>query len=166
MERHTLSILVKNHAGVLSRVTGLFSRRGYNIDSLSVGVTEDEKFSRITIIVTGDTNTVDQITKQLNKLIDVVRIVELDNSNSVERGVMLVKVAATTRNRAEILQFADIFRANVVDLGSESITIANIGDISKQEALLNLLSPFGILEISKTGLAALQRGTTTLKDCR
>ncbi len=162
---HTLSILVKNHAGVLSRVSGLFSRRGYNIHSLSVGVTEDESLSRITIVVTGDRYIVNQITKQLNKLMDVVQIVELERGSSVGRGLALIKVQANEKTRAEILQFVGVFRASVIDISPNTMTIEVTGDVSKQSALIELLEPFGILEISRTGLAALQRGCYVLKNC-
>ena len=164
MERHTLSMLVKNNPGVLSRVSGLFSRRGYNIDSLSVGVTEDERLSRMTIVVKGDQYIVAQITKQLNKLIDIIKIIELDPSTSVCRGLTLVKVSANEKARSEILQFVNIFRAKVIDISPNTMTIEITGDLSKQEALLELLEPFGVVEISKTGLAALQRGVTVLKE--
>ena len=164
MERHTLSMLVKNSPGVLSRVSGLFSRRGYNIDSLSVGVTEDERLSRMTIVVNGDQYIVEQITKQLNKLIDIVKITQLVPSTSVSRGLTLVKVEADEKVRSEILQFINIFRAKVIDISPSTMTIEITGDFSKQEALLELLQPFGILELSKTGLASLQRGKTLLKE--
>ena len=164
MERHTLSMLVKNSPGVLSRVSGLFSRRGYNIDSLSVGVTEDERLSRMTIVVNGDQYIVAQITKQLDKLIDIVKITELDPITSVCRGLTLVKVSADEKTRSEILHFINIFRANVIDISPSTMTIEITGDLSKQEALLELLQPFGVQEISKTGLAALQRGVMVLKE--
>lgn len=162
-ETHTLSMLVRNHPGVLSRVSGLFSRRGYNIENLSVGVTEDEKISRITIVVVGDKTVAYQITKQLNKLIDVLKIVILSPENSVSRGIMLVKVKAEMEKRTQVLQIVDIFRARVIDICSSSLIIEMTGDKSKQEALLKMLEPFGIMEISKTGLSGLQRGETTLK---
>ena len=164
MERYTLSMLVKNHSGVLSRVSGLFSRRGYNIESLSVGVTENENISRITIVVLGDHYVVEQIIKQLNKLIDVIKIGVLEGDDAVCRGLMLVKVKASEQTRTAILQFVDIFRAKVIDICTSSLIIELTGDKSKQQALLDMLEPFGILEISKTGLAGLQRGEIQLKN--
>lgn len=164
MERYTLSMLVKNHSGVLSRVSGLFSRRGYNIESLSVGVTENENISRITIVVLGDQYVVEQIIKQLNKLIDVIKIGVLEGDDAVCRGLMLVKVKASEQTRTAILQFVDIFRAKVIDICSTSLIVEMTGDKSKQQALLDMLEPFGILEISKTGLAGLQRGDIQLKN--
>ncbi|MEG1448040.1 MAG: acetolactate synthase small subunit [Oscillospiraceae bacterium] len=165
MERYTLSMLVKNHSGVLSRVSGLFSRRGYNIESLSVGVTENENISRITIVVLGDQYVVEQITKQLNKLIDVIKIGVLEGDGAVCRGLMLVKVTATEQTRTAVLQIVDIFRAKVIDICATSLIVEMTGDKSKQQALLDMLEPFGILEISKTGLAGLQRGEVQLKNC-
>lgn len=165
MERYTLSMLVKNHPGVLSRVSGLFSRRGYNIESLSVGVTENDKISRITIIVIGDQYVVEQIIKQLNKLIDVIKIGVLNGDDSVCRGLMLVKVKATEKTRTPVLQIVDIFRAKVIDICATSLVVEMTGDKSKQQALLDMLEPFEIMEISKTGLAGLQRGETQLKNC-
>ena len=164
MERYTLSMLVKNHPGALSRVSGLFSRRGYNIESLSVGVTENECISRITIVVLGDQYVVAQITKQLNKLIDVIKIVLLDDENAVCKGLMLVKVCANEETRSTILEFINIFRAKVIDISSASLVIEMTGDAIKQQALLRMLEPYGIMEISKTGLASLQRGTDQLKN--
>lgn len=163
-QTHILSMLVRNHPGVLSRVSGLFSRRGYNIENLSVGVTEDEKISRITIVVVGDSYVVEQITKQLNKLIDVLKIVVLKPENSVARGIMLVKVKAELSQRTQVLQIVDIFRARVIDICSQSLIVEMTGDKEKQEALLKMLEPFGIMEISKTGLSGLQRGEQTLKN--
>lgn len=158
MERYTLSIIVRNHPGVLSRVSGLFSRRGYNIESLSVGVAEDTDCSRMTIVVLGDKDTVQQIINQLSKLIDVEKIRLLDRDHSVSRGLMLIKVRADRKNRSEILQYADIFRANVIDVQEDSLIVEVTGDQGKQDAMLAALEPFGILEIAKTGICSLSRG--------
>lgn len=164
MGRHVLSILVKNHAGVLSRITGLFTRRGYNIDSLSVGVTEDPTISRITIVVTGDEYIVDQITKQVSKLVEVIGITELEEESSVYRELMLVKVSTTRETRAEILEIITIFRARVIDVADTSLIIEATGNMSKQNALLHMLEPFHIKEIVRTGFAALSRGSNKLNE--
>lgn len=164
MEKHTISMLVKNHPGVLSRIAGLFSRRGYNIENLSVGITEDEKISRMTIVVIGDSYIVEQITKQLNKLLEVIKVVVLTPEESVSRGIMLIKVKAELDQRTAILQIVDIFRARVIDVSNTSLIIEMTGDQSKQDALVKMLTPFGIMELSKTGLSGLQRGDVTLKE--
>ncbi|MDR1559105.1 MAG: acetolactate synthase small subunit [Clostridiales bacterium] len=163
MNRHVISILVENHAGVLSRVSGLFSRRGYNIDSLSVGVTEDPRFSRITVVAFGDDNSINQIHKQLEKLIEVLEVTELAPENSVYRELALIKVSADAKARSEIISIADIFRANVIDVSQASLTVEMTGDQSKIEAFTQLLVPYGIREIVRTGLTGVQRGATTLK---
>lgn len=163
LDRHVLSILVKNHFGVLSRVVGLFSRRGYNIDSLSVGINEVQGMSRITIVAFCDDRVIDQITKQVNKLVEVVKVVELHESESVYRELLLVKVSTTTENRAEILEIINIFRARVVDVATDSLIIETTGDMSKQNALLNMLEPYNIKEIVRTGCAAMERGPVELK---
>lgn len=164
MEKHTISMLVKNHPGVLSRIAGLFSRRGYNIENLSVGITEDEKISRMTIVVIGDSYIVEQITKQLNKLLEVIKVVVLTPEESVSRGIMLIKVKAELDQRTAILQIVDIFRARVIDVSNTSLIIEMTGNQSKQDALVKMLTPFGIMELSKTGLSGLQRGDVTLKE--
>ena len=163
MEKYTLSVLVENHAGVLSKVVGLFSRRGFNIHSLAVGVTNDETISRITIEVLGDEATVEQIAKQLNKLVDVIKIKTLRRDDVVKRGLLLVKIKTTAKNRSEVIQISDIFRAKIVDLSPNTITAELTGDDSKLEAFLQMLSPYGIEEIARTGMIALERGTNTLK---
>jgi acetolactate synthase I/III small subunit len=162
MAKHILSVLVENHAGVLSRVAGLFSRRGFNIDSLAVGVTENPDVSRMTIIVDGDDYTVEQVSKQLNKLIDVIKIKQLDKPGSVSRELALVKVATTTENRAEVMQIVEIFRANIVDVSRSSLTIEISGAIEKVNALEDLLSQFGIKEIVRTGMIAIERGSNCI----
>ncbi len=163
MAKHTLSVLVENHAGVLSRVAGLFSRRGFNIDSLAVGVTEDTSVSRITIVVDGDDYTIEQVTKQLNKLIDVIKIRQLDPSESVSRELALVKVTASSTNRAEIIQMVDIFRAKIVDVAQSSLTIEMTGSVPKIEAFIDMLKPFGIREMVRTGTIAIDRGSKAIK---
>lgn len=166
MNRHVLSILVENQVGVLSRVTGLFSRRGYSIDSLSVGVTEDEKFSRITVVVFCDDLIIEQIIKQVEKLVDVVRIVELDSNRGVFRELALIKVITTKESRPEVISIADIFRANIIDVALETLTIEITGDQSKIQAFTDLMEPFGIKEIVRTGLTALCRGSNPIKKIR
>lgn len=163
MNRHILSILVENHSGVLSRVTGLFSRRGYNIDSLSVGVTENDDFSRITVVVYCDDNSIEQIIKQVQKLIDVVRVVELDSSRAVFREIALVKVITDSKTRADVISIVDIFRANIIDVATESLTIEITGDQDKIKAFTELMEPFGIKEIVRTGMTALCRGNNSIK---
>ncbi|MBP2031246.1 acetolactate synthase-1/3 small subunit [Methanohalophilus levihalophilus] len=157
--RHTLAVLVENKFGVLSRVSGLFSRRGYNIDSLAVGITEDPNISRMTIVVRGDDHVLEQVIKQLNKLIDVIRVMDLGAEESVERELALIKVNADKDNRAEIIQIVDIFRARIVDVAARTLTIEVTGTEGKIEAIENLLKPFGIKEMARTGKIALNRGT-------
>lgn len=164
MKKHVLSVLVENHSGVLSRVSGLFSRRGYNIDSLSVGETEDPKISRMTIVADADEYTLEQIKKQLNKLVDVIKIIELKEDHAIYRELALIKIAATKENRAEIIEIANIFRAHIVDVASESIVIEATGDQGKISALSNMLVSYGIKEVIRTGLTALERGEKELKN--
>jgi acetolactate synthase-1/3 small subunit len=156
--RHTLAVLVENKFGVLSRVAGLFARRGYNIDSLAVGVTEDPNVSRMTLVVRGDDHVVEQVSKQLNKLIDVIRVTDLGADESVERELALIKVKSDKDTRAEIIQIVDIFRARIVDVASKSIIIEVTGDEEKIAAIEKLLKPFGIKELARTGKIALTRG--------
>ncbi|NLK20564.1 MAG: acetolactate synthase small subunit [Epulopiscium sp.] len=163
MKRHILSVLVENHSGVLSRVSGLFSRRGYNIDSLSVGVTEDPNISRMTIVARGDEYILEQIKKQLNKLIDVIKVIELKSDISVYRELILLKVAATTKQRAEIIEIVNVFRGRVVDVASESLMIEMTGDEEKLSALVSMMEPYGIKEMIRTGLTALERGNKEIK---
>ncbi|MGD9677294.1 MAG: acetolactate synthase small subunit [Vulcanibacillus sp.] len=158
MERHVLSILVENQAGVLSRVAGLFTRRGYNIDSLTVGETTDSKISRMTIVVRGDEYILEQIRKQLNKLIDVIEIVQLMPENSVYRELAIIKVKADTTNRAEIFETVNIFRGKIIDIASGSVIVEATGDEKKISALVEILTPYGIKELVRTGLTALERG--------
>ncbi len=157
-KRHVLSILVENYSGTLSKVAGLFSRRGYNIDTLNVAETQDPKISRITVTVTGDGYVLEQITKQLNKLINVIKITNLTECASVLRELMLVKISCTTSTRSELTQIANIFRAHIVDVSAKSITIQITGDESKNSGFLELVKPYGIIEITRTGLTAIERG--------
>jgi acetolactate synthase-1/3 small subunit len=160
--KHILSVLVNNHAGVLSRVSGLFSRRGFNIDSLAVGITSDPAISRMTIVVEGDENTVDQVEKQLSKLIDIIKVVRLDIENSVHRELALIKVNADTSVRSEIMQIAEVFRANIIDISKNTLTIEISGSTKKVGAMQDMLRPFGILEDVRSGLISLERGEKTI----
>lgn len=157
-QKHTLSVLVENHAGVLSRVAGLFSRRGFNIDSLAVGETKNPDISRITIVVKGGDNIVDQVSKQLNKLVDVIKIKVFEAGEYVGRELLLIKIKANAKQRAEIIQLVDIFRATIVDVSKTTITVEISADNDKIKALTGLLEPFGVLEIVRTGVIAIQRG--------
>jgi len=156
-EKHVLSILVDNKPGVLSRIVGLFSGRGYNIDSLCVAETIDPAISRVTIVTKADAPVLEQIEKQLNKLINVIKVNDLTGSEYVQREMALIKVVAKPENRAEILRMVDIFRCKVVDVGLEHYTIEVTGDTGKMSAILSLLKPIGIKEIAKTGAVALFR---------
>lgn len=156
--RHTISALVKNEFGVLSRVAGLFSARGFNIESLTVAETLDPRFSRMTIVTEGNDQIVEQILKQLRKLIDVIKVFDLTGKDFVERELALIKVSAEDRTRAEVLRITDIFRGKVVDVTSKTFTVEVTGSEEKLQALINLLKPFGIREIVRTGKVAIQRG--------
>lgn len=158
MERKVLSILVDNTAGVLSRVSGLFSRRGYNIDSLTVGETADPRYSRMTVVVNGDDQVLDQIRKQLNKLVDVVDIKELKEDSSVCRELVLIKVRCNSKDRQSVISIADIFRAKIVDVSSESLIVEMTGAQSKLDAFIKLLEGYEILELARTGISGLSRG--------
>lgn len=164
MKKHVLSVLVENHSGVLSRISGLFSRRGYNIDSLSVGETEDPKVSRMTIVTASDENTLEQIKKQLNKLVDVIKVLELKEESSIYRELAMIKIRASKASRAEIIEIANIFRAHIVDVSNDSLIIEATGDQGKISALASMVEPYGIKEIIRTGLTALQRGEKELKN--
>jgi acetolactate synthase-1/3 small subunit len=164
MEKHVLSALVKNSSGVLSRVSGLFSRRGYNIDSLTVGRTEDPSISRMTITLMGDDNTLEQVKKQLNKLEDVIRVVNFKAEDSVYRELVLIKVKANAENRAAINETVKIFRSKIIDLSTDTLTIELTGDENKISALINLMEEYGIEELVRTGVTALQRGEKTIKN--
>ena len=158
-EKHVLSILVDNEPGVLSRIAGLFSGRGYNIDSLCVAETTDPKVSRITLVTKASLPVIEQIEKQLNKLINVIKVHDLTGKEYVEREMALIKVVAKPEHRAEILRTVDIFRCKVVDVGRDHYTIEVTGDSGKLTAILNLLQPIGIKEIAKTGVIAMFRET-------
>ena len=163
MAKHILSVLVENQAGVLSRVAGLFSRRGFNIDSLAVGITENPDVSRMTIVVDGDEYIIEQVTKQLNKLIDVIKIKKLDPKESIARELVLIKVAANATTRSEIIQIVEIFRANIIDVSKTTLTVEVSGDEDKVKALEDMLRQFGIKEIVRTGTIAIERGTRVIK---
>ena len=163
MESIVLSLLVDNTAGVLSRVAGLFSRRGYNIESLTVGVTADDRYSRMTVVSTGEPEILDQIEKQLRKLEDVRDIKELKPGSSVYRELILVKVRANASERQAVSAIADIFRATVVDVGKDSLTVMLTGDQSKLDALINLLEDYDILELARTGVTGLSRGAEDVR---
>jgi acetolactate synthase-1/3 small subunit len=164
MSRHTLSVLVENKPGVLARVAGLFSRRGFNIESLAVGPTEVPEISRMTIVVGVDKLPLEQVTKQLNKLINVIKIVELDPDASVQREILLVKVRADMDTRSHILETAQLFRAKVVDVAPDAVTIEATGKADKLQALLKVLEPFGIKELVKSGMVAVGRGPRSITD--
>jgi acetolactate synthase-1/3 small subunit len=158
MSRHTLSVLVENKPGVLARVAALFSRRGFNIDSLAVGPTEHEDISRMTIVVNVEDLPLEQVTKQLNKLINVLKIVELDPAQAVHRELTLIKVRADAGTRSQVIEAVNLFRAKVIDVSPESLTIEATGDRGKIEAFLRVLEPFGIREIAQSGMVSLSRG--------
>jgi acetolactate synthase I/III small subunit len=164
MTRHTLSVLVEDVPGVLARIAGLFSRRGFNIESLAVGPTEQDGISRMTIVVNVDELPLEQVTKQLNKLINVIKIVELDGDNSVHRELILVKVSANLETRSHILETAGLFRAKVIDVAPDAVTIEATGDTGKLKALLNVLEPFGIKELVQSGAVAVSRGARGITD--
>lgn len=163
MRQMVLSILVENSAGVLSRVAGLFSRRGYNIDSLTVGVTNDPEFSRMTVVASGSEDVLDQIKKQLAKLVDVKEIVELPSGASVLRELVLVQVEATVEQRQAVIAIADIYRAKIVDVSDHSIMLELTGNQDKLRAFLELMEGFKITELARTGVTGLARGTANLK---
>lgn len=158
MRKHTLAVIVENRPGVLTRVTTLFRRRGYNIESLAVGETENPSISRITIVVMGDEKILEQVTKQLYKLVDVIKIVDITDKRSVERELVMIKVKADVNVRAEIVQIVDIFRARIVDIGKTSLIIEVTGDSGKIDAIVESLKPFGIIELVRTGIVAMVRG--------
>ena len=161
---HTLVSLVQDEPGVLTRVAGLFRRRGFNIESLSVGHCEQPGLSRMTIVVKGDDATVDQVTKQLDKLINVVNVTDITRRDMVARELALIKVSAQAEDRSEIMQIVDIYRAKIVDVATESLTVEVTGGEDKIDSLLRLLLPFGITEMARTGRTALTRGSTSSID--
>ena len=159
MSKHTISVLVENKPGVLARISGLFSRRGFNIESLAVGPTEDDTISRMTIVVDCAERPLEQVVKQLNKLINVLKIVELEPGRAVERELALVKVKADPTVRYQIIELTEVFRAKIVDVSPESLTIEATGSPDKIAAMLDMLSPYGIRELVRTGRIALARGS-------
>jgi acetolactate synthase I/III small subunit len=164
MSRHTLSVLVENKPGVLARVASLFSRRGFNIDSLAVGPTEHEDVSRMTIVVNVEELPLEQVTKQLNKLVNVLKIVELDPATSVQREIVLIKVRADTQVRSQVLEVVTLFRAKVVDVANDAVTIEATGTADKLDALRTMLEPFGIRELVQSGMVAVSRGSRSMTD--
>jgi len=164
MSRHTLSVLVEDQPGVLARIASLFARRGFNIESLAVGPTEAAGVSRMTIVVNVAESPLEQVTKQLNKLINVLKIVELDNSAAVQRELLLVKVKADSKTRSAILETVSLFRAKVVDVAPDAITIEATGNHDKIQALLKVLEEYGIKELVQSGMVAIGRGTKAVSD--
>ena len=162
MERHVLSVLVRNSSGVLTRVSGLFARRGFNIDSLSVGRTENPEISRMTISLNGNEDVLEQFTKQLNKLEDVLRVLELKPDNSVFRELVLIKVKADDEKRAAISEVAKIFRSKIIDISKDTLTIELTGDDSKINALIKLMNEYEVKELVRTGVCALERGSNDI----
>ena len=156
--RHTISALVENKFGVLARISTLFAARGFNIDSLAVGETDDPDVSSMTIIVRGDDKILEQVEKQLNKLVDVIKVSDFQEAQHIERDLALIKVKAEKINRSEIMQIVDIFRAKIVDVASDSVIVEITGDEEKIQMLLTMLRPFGIKEMRRTGVIAMERG--------
>jgi acetolactate synthase-1/3 small subunit len=162
--KHTLSVLVENKPGVLARIASLFSRRGYNIDSLAVGPTEHPEISRMTIVVNVDESPLEQVTKQLNKLVEVIKIVELDGAGSVNRELLLVKVRADATTRGAVLDAVQLFRAKVVDVAPDAVTVQAVGNADKLADLLRVLEPFGIRELVQSGMVAIGRGSRSISE--
>jgi acetolactate synthase-1/3 small subunit len=163
MSVHTLSVLVENKPGVLARVSGLFSRRGFNIESLAVGPTEHPEVSRMTILVSAEGNALEQVTKQLNKLVNVLKIVELEPDQAVQRELLLVKVRADEGSRSAVLDIVELFNAKVVDVSPEALTVEVIGPPAKLEAVLKMMEPYGIREMVQSGMVALGRGPRSMR---
>jgi len=164
MSRHTLSVLVENKPGVLTRVSALFARRAFNIHSLAVGPTEHEEISRITVVVDVEEHPLEHVTKQLNKLINVIKIVELDPTASVQREHMLIKVRADNQTRSNVIEVVNLFRASIVDYASDALVVEVTGDRGKVEAFLRALEPFGIKELAQSGLLAIGRGGKSITE--
>jgi acetolactate synthase-1/3 small subunit len=164
MSRHTLSVLVENKPGVLVRIAGLFSRRGFNIDSLAVGPTEHEEISRMTIVVNCEEHPLEQVTKQLNKLVNVLNIVELEQGQAVQRELLLIKVRADSESRSKVLETVQLFRAKVVDVALDAVTVEATGNRDKLDALIRVLEPFGIKELVQSGMVAVGRGGRSITD--
>ena len=164
MTRHTLSVLVENKPGVLARIAGLFSRRGFNIDSLAVGPTENPEVSRMTIVVNVEESPLEQVTKQLNKLIEVIKIVELDGEASVNRELILVKLRADAQTRGQVLDAVQLFKARVVDVAPDAITVEITGNAGKLSDFLRVVEPFGVRELVQSGRVAISRGSRSISD--
>jgi acetolactate synthase-1/3 small subunit len=164
MSKHTLSVLVENKPGVLARIAGLFSRRGFNIDSLAVGPTEHPEVSRMTIVVNVEDSPLEQVTKQLNKLVEVIKIVELERGGSVSRELMLVKVRADASTRGQVLEVVQLFRAKVVDVAVDAVTIQVTGNQDKLEDFLRVIEPFGVRELVQSGVVAIGRGGRSVSE--
>ena len=164
MSKHTLSVLVEDRPGVLTRIAGLFSRRGFNIESLAVGPTEHDGISRMTIVVNVEESPLEQVTKQLNKLVEVIKIVELDPTASVHRELVLVKVAATAETRGQVLDTVQLFRAKVVDVAPDAVTIQVTGNAGKIADFLRVVEPFGIRELVQSGMVAIGRGSRSISE--
>jgi acetolactate synthase-1/3 small subunit len=162
--KHIISLMVENKPGVLARIAGLFSRRGFNIDSLAVGPTEHPEISRMTIVVNVEESPLEQVTKQLNKLVEVIKIVELDPPGSVTRELLLVKVKADAETRGQVLETVQLFRAKVVDVATDAVTIEVTGNAEKLEAFLKVLEPFGVRELVQSGMVAVGRGGRSITD--
>ena len=159
--QHTMTVLVENRPGVLARVSGLFARRGFNIESLAVSSTDDPSISRMTIVVAGEDNVLEQITKQLRKLVDVAKVLDYQDIPIVQRELAMIKVNAEAAKRAEIMQIADIFRAKIIDISEKTFTVEVTGSNEKVNAITNMLSPYGIIELVRTGRIAMMRGEKT-----
>jgi acetolactate synthase I/III small subunit len=164
VSRHTLSVLVENKPGVLARIAGLFSRRGFNIDSLAVGPTEHPEVSRMTIVVNVEESPLEQVTKQLNKLVEVIKVVELDSDYSVNRELLLVKVKADATSRGQVLELVQLFRAKVVDVATDAVTIQIVGNQGKLEDFLRVLEPYGVRELVQSGVVAIGRGGRSITE--
>ena len=164
MSRHTLSVLVENKPGVLARIAGLFSRRGFNIDSLAVGPTEHPEISRMTIVVNVEESPLEQVTKQLNKLVEVIKIVELDGAASVSRELLLVKVKADAVTRGQVLEVVQLFKAKVVDVATDAVTIQVTGNQDKLEDFLRVVEPYGVRELVQSGMVAIGRGGRSITE--
>jgi acetolactate synthase-1/3 small subunit len=164
MSKHTLSVLVENKPGVLARIASLFSRRGFNIDSLAVGPTEHDEISRMTIVVNVESLPLEQVTKQLNKLIEVIKIVELEPEAGVQRELVLVKVGATAETRSQVLDCVQLFRAKVIDVAPDAVTIQLVGNAGKVADFLRVLEPFGIRELVQSGMVAIGRGPRSISE--
>ncbi|WP_330396880.1 acetolactate synthase small subunit [Anaeromicrobium sediminis] len=164
INRRVLSVLVENQSGVLSKIAGLFSRRGYNIDSLSVGETENPKISRMTITIADDDYIIEQITKQLYKLIPVIKVIELKPDNAVYRELVLVKIKTTLETRASLIETTNIFRGKIIDVSKDTMTVELTGDSNKISAYIEMITPYGIVEFVRSGFAGLQRGNIKITD--